>query len=124
MGLFSFGSKKQDAKSVNWVHLDAENKLNDLIKESNDKPVMFFKHSTRCSISSMALSRLESNWDLEDAVIPVYLDLIAHRDLSNKLVEVFTVDHQSPQIILVKDGISVLDISHSEISVDAVKKSL
>ena len=123
MGLFSFNKKNENVIPIPWVRLDSEAHLNDLIEESNEQPVMFFKHSTRCSISSMALSRLEKDWDLEN-VTPVYLDLLTYRPLSNKLEEVFNVFHQSPQIILVKNGKSVLDISHSQISVDALKNHL
>ena len=123
MGLFSFGGKKEGVEPIKWVQLTSESQIDELIKESNEQPVMFFKHSTRCSISSMALSRLENNWDLKD-ITPVYLDLLTYRPISDKLAEVFAVDHQSPQVILVKDGISVLDISHSQISVDAIKPYL
>ena len=123
MGLFSFGGKKEGVEPIKWVQLTSESQIDVLIKESNHQPVMFFKHSTRCSISSMVLSRLESNWDLSE-VTPVYLDLLTYRPISNKLAEVFAVDHQSPQVILVKDGISVADLSHSQITVDAIKPYL
>ena len=123
MGLFSFGGKKEGVEPIKWVQLTSESQLDELIKESNLQPVMFFKHSTRCSISSMALSRLENNWNLTD-VTPVYLDLLTYRPISNKLAEVFAVDHQSPQVILVKDGMSVIDLSHSQITVDAIKPYL
>ena len=122
MGLFSFGSKS--AENIKWVQLTNENQLPSLLEESNHRAVMFFKHSTRCSISSMAKSRLENDWDLDEEVTPVYLDLISYRSLSNLLAEKFGVQHESPQIILVKDGMATYNASHSQISVNDIKKSL
>lgn len=122
MGLFSFGTKSES--QIKWVHFKDENELPSFLEESNHKTVMFFKHSTRCSISSMAKSRLESEWDLDEEVTPIYLDLISYRNLSNLLADKFGVQHESPQIILVKEGIAVYDASHSQISVSDIKKSL
>ena len=80
--------------------------------------MVVFKHSTRCSISAMALNRMERDYDAEKLPnIPVYyLDLIAHRDVSNAIAETFGVMHQSPQVLLIKDGQSVYDESHMGIS--------
>lgn len=122
MGLFSFGSSKTGA-SVKWVNFIEEAQLDEFIKESNERPVLFFKHSIRCSISSMAKSRLEAHWDIEN-VTPVYLDLINFRSLSNLLAEKFVVEHESPQIILVKNGQSIYNASHNQISVDDIKNNL
>ncbi len=122
MGLFSFGSKSH--QNVKWVHFSDEQQLSQFIEESNHKTVMFFKHSTRCSISSMAKSRLENDWDLDEEVTPIYVDLIAHRNISNLLADKFAVQHESPQIILVKDGISIYDTSHNQISVGDIKNQL
>lgn len=122
MGLFSFGASKKE-QNINWVKFTNAEQLKEFIQESNEQPVMFFKHSIRCSISSMALNRVESDWDLED-VTPVYLDLINFRNLSNLLAETFEVEHQSPQVILVKDGKSIYNASHNQISVASIKMNL
>ncbi len=122
MGLFSFGASKKE-QNINWVKFTNEEQLKEFIQESNEHPVMFFKHSIRCSISSMAMNRVESDWDLED-VTPVYLDLINFRNLSNLLAETFEVEHQSPQVILVKDGKSIYNASHNQISVASIKMNL
>lgn len=122
MGLFSFGSSKK-GPSIKWVNFTDSNQLNELIKESNQQPVLFFKHSIRCSISSMAKSRLESDWDVE-GVTPVYLDLINFRSLSDLLAEKFNVEHQSPQVLLIKEGQCVYNASHNQISVASLKNNL
>ncbi|MFT4601635.1 MAG: bacillithiol system protein YtxJ [Arenicella sp.] len=122
MGLFSFGSKS--AENIKWTRFDNEQQLSQFIEESNHKTIMFFKHSTRCSISSMAKSRLENDWDLDEQVTPIYVDLIANRNISSLLANKFAVQHESPQIILVRDGISVYDTSHNQISVKEIKNHL
>ncbi len=123
MGLFNFGSSKKN--EMNWHRLNSMEDLDAAVKLSFEKPVMLFKHSTRCSISSMALNRTESGWNLsEDKVVPYYLDLIAHRDVSDAIADKLNVFHQSPQMILVKNGEAVMDASHNEIRVELVKKAL
>ncbi|MFT5821562.1 MAG: bacillithiol system protein YtxJ [Crocinitomix sp.] len=128
MGFFGFGSKKrsEDNVSVKWLRLNGSEELDQLIqKESFEKPVMLFKHSTRCSISSMALNRLENYWDIdEDTLQPVYLDLIAYRDLSNKIAADLGVAHQSPQLLIVKNGKCTYQASHSQIDVEAIKQNI
>ena len=123
MGLFGIRNKKSSSNSINWVQFTNENQLGEFIEESKHTPVLFFKHSTRCSISAMAKYRLESDWDIEN-ITPVYLDLLRYRPISNKLAEEFGVHHESPQVILIKDGMAVLDLSHSQITVNAIKKGL
>ncbi len=126
MGLFSFGNKERKVSSLKWIRLTEASDLDQLIeKESFVKPVVLFKHSTRCSISAMALNRLENEWDLEEeACVPVYLDLIAYRPISNKMADDLQITHQSPQILVVKDGKCVYNSSHSQINVRDIKDAL
>ena len=126
MGFFGFGSKKETKPVIDWVKLQTEEQLDQLIKkDSFEKPVILFKHSTRCSISAMAIHRLENQWDIdEEAVIPVYLDLIRFREVSNKIANDLGVVHQSPQILIVKNGACTYQSSHSQIEVRAIKNNL
>jgi bacillithiol system protein YtxJ len=102
---------------MNWTSLNTVEQL-DSIKQKNGYSVIF-KHSTRCSISMMAKRRFELDWDRLPAEIPLYfLDLIQHRDISGKIAADFSVHHESPQLLLIKDGECILDQSHGEISVD------
>ena len=81
-----------------------------------DKLVAVFKHSTRCSISSAALNRMEQKWTYDDQdVIAFYLDLISHREVSNEIAQRYQVYHESPQLLLIKDGKCVYDSSHMAI---------
>ncbi|SMD42240.1 bacillithiol system protein YtxJ [Aquiflexum balticum DSM 16537] len=103
---------------MNWERIENVSQLEALKKESQDKPVLIFKHSSRCSISSMAFDRLNRNWKEADfeKVSPYFLDLISYRDISNKIAQEFGVYHQSPQVILIKNGKAVYDNSHMGIS--------
>lgn len=100
-----------------WHDLLSTEQVDQAVQNSAHKPVVFFKHSIRCSISTMAMNRLK-NLDqsaLEKADF-YYLDLIAHRPVSNYIAEKLQVYHESPQIIVVKNGECTYDASHMEIS--------
>jgi bacillithiol system protein YtxJ len=80
---------------------------------------IIFKHSTRCSISLITKKRLEMDWTFLPDNIPVYfLDLINYRDISNTVADIFKVHHESPQLLLIKDGECVYETSHGEISME------
>lgn len=102
---------------MNWTLLESDLELDSIRKKPGYS--IIFKHSTRCSISMMAKRRFEMDWEKFPAEIPLYfLDLIKHRDLSNQIATDFFVHHESPQLLLIKDGECVLDLSHGEVSVD------
>lgn len=103
---------------MDWLTLNNITQLEGIKESSKEKPVLIFKHSTRCSISSMAYDRLRRNWKEEDTqkVTPYYLDLISYRDISNAISSTFAIDHESPQVILIKDGVAIYDNSHMGIS--------
>ena len=82
---------------------------------------LIFKHSTRCSVSLMAKRRFEMDWSIIPGNTSLYfLDLISYRDISAQIAETFQVNHESPQILLIKNGDCILDASHSDISADEV----
>lgn len=108
---------------MHWKPLKDESTIDAIIAASSTKPQVIFKHSTRCSISSMAKSRLDRSIE-PDGVDFYYLDLIADRPLSNKVSEIFSVAHESPQILLIKNGECVYDESHSGISMDEIEEQV
>ncbi|WP_276499630.1 bacillithiol system redox-active protein YtxJ [Pontibacter litorisediminis] len=111
---------------MNWHPLTSVEQLDEIMEESKHTPVVIFKHSTACSISSTAKSRLERQWAGAglDHIKPYYLDLLSYRPVSNEVAEVLQVRHQSPQLLLVQDGACTYDASHLGISVDALKKQV
>lgn len=111
---------------INWNSLTQQNQLQDIITESKESPVVIFKHSTSCSISATAKNRLERQWSDAglEGVKPYYLDLLAYRPISNLIAQTFAVEHQSPQLLLIKDGVCQYDASHLGINLNEVKKSI
>ena len=128
MSLFKniFGSSEEGNQSskIEWRQLTDLGQLNEIIDLSNEKAVLIFKHSTRCSISRMALKQFENEFDLEGSVTPYFLDLLNHRDISQEIATRFDVYHQSPQLLLIKEGKSVYDASHSDIDALELKGRL
>lgn len=122
-----FGNSEQTdspKSNVNWTELTDVAQLMEIVAISNEKPVIIFKHSTRCSISRMALKQFEREFDLNDTVDAYFLDLIAHRDISNEIASTFNVYHESPQLILIRNGKAIYDVSHSDIDAAALKAKL
>ena len=106
---------------MNWITLTSESQLEQIKATSAEAPVFIFKHSTRCSISSMVKSRLERA-GLPQGMNFYYLDLINHRTLSNKIADEYAVQHESPQVLLIRNGECVYDESHNGISMDELKE--
>ena len=122
MGIFSFLKSEDSEKAAfDWKQLTEESQLQEIIEASKVKPQVLFKHSTRCSISSMALTRFEREGKelLNDADV-YYLDLITYRPISNAIAEELNVVHQSPQAIVLVGGKVIYDASHSDISATTI----
>jgi bacillithiol system protein YtxJ len=105
---------------MNWIQLTDATQLQEIKEKSKAKPQVIFKHSTRCSISSMAKGRLERSTPPHEADF-YYLDLITYRSISNKVAEEFKVYHESPQVLVIKNGQCTYDESHASISMDEIK---
>jgi len=107
--------------NMNWKILDKEEQLNVIKEASFNKTQLIFKHSTRCIISKMALKNFESDFNSEDTIDAYYLNLITYRNISNEIAETFNVEHQSPQILVIKNGVVVYNESHEGIDAKALK---
>lgn len=108
---------------MNWIPLTTEAQLDEIVQLSDTKPTLIFKHSTRCSISSTALGRLERAWDAEESPA-YYLDLITYRPISAAIAEKFAVEHQSPQVLVIKQGKCTYSATHWDIAMDEIKPYL
>lgn len=122
MNIFSniFGSSENQNErnsNVNWVSLTTVEQFNEIVALSAEQPVLIFKHSTTCGISRMAMKQFEREFNLQDKVTPYYLDLLNYRAISNEVATHFGVMHQSPQLLVIKDGKSIYDASHSAIDI-------
>jgi len=112
--------------SKQWIPLQRTAQLEEIRQASFDKPVVIFKHSTTCSISQMALGRWERSWQAQPGtpLEAYFLDLRQFRDVSNAVAATFDVPHESPQVLLVRDGKAVLDRSHYDIRFEDVAEAI
>jgi bacillithiol system protein YtxJ len=116
-----FGSKKDNAKEekkqVPWIALTSLGQLDDIERDSASRPQLIFKHSTTCGVSRMVLNMFEKNPLLrEDSMDLYFLDLHRHRGVSNEIAQKFQVSHQSPQLLVIKNGQTVVHGSHGMIT--------
>ncbi len=110
--------------NINWIQFTDLKQLNEIQEVSNQKPVIIFKHSTTCSISRMALKNFEREYSLQEKVDAYFLDLLNFRAISNEIASRFEVVHQSPQLLLIKNGKSVYDVSHDSIDAELLKAKI
>ncbi|APZ47264.1 cytosolic protein [Polaribacter reichenbachii] len=125
MGIFDnlFGGK-DDEKSknvketfLNWLPLTSLDQLEEIKKQSETESILIFKHSTRCGISSMVIKQFEKLFKEEHKNLKVYyLDLLSYRNISDEIGYQFQVMHQSPQLLVIKNGVSVHNASHYDIT--------
>jgi bacillithiol system protein YtxJ len=106
---------------MNWQELNSEIQVDEIVDISASNPVLIFKHSTSCSISSMALSRFERHWkSVGVKVDPFFLNLLKFRAVSNYVSSRFNITHESPQVLLIKEGKCIYHASHNAIDVEEI----
>lgn len=109
---------------ISWKVLTEQAQIQDLIQTSYKQPCVIFKHSTRCSVSAVAKYRLESAWNfVADEITPYFLDVISRRALSNEVAKAFEVYHESPQLLLIRNGECIYEASHLDISSQDLRDS-
>lgn len=108
---------------MNWTPLTTEDQLQHI--KNSPRSQLIFKHSTRCAISMMARKRFELEWEVIPETTSLYfLDLIKYREISNQVATLFQVHHESPQLLIVKDGQCILEQSHGDISATEAAEAL
>ena len=122
--LFGTSSKSKDVKQLPWIALCSISQLDTIVKESKAKIQIIFKHSTRCGISRMVLSQFEADYDINCNADLYYLDILSYRDISDQLGYKFQVLHQSPQLLIIKNGAVIDHESHGAISNLDIKQFL
>ena len=86
-------------------------------KESFNQPQLIYKHSTTCSLSQSAWDELkQSDFEIN------YLDLLAYRSISNAIEAKYNILHESPQVLVIKDGVCIYNESHWRIKNDLIAK--
>ena len=118
-------SKESQNENVEakFFTLNAMEQFDEIDEISHTKPVVLFKHSTRCIISRTVLKQFDTEFQFtEDKIAWYLLDLLNYRDLSNEIANRYNVVHQSPQIVVIRNGKAVFNESHDSISVEDLKK--
>jgi bacillithiol system protein YtxJ len=108
---------------MNWITLNSEEQLRQLNDDSSEKPQIIYKHSTRCSISTIVKNRIDRN-NPPEGVDFYFLDIINHRQISNKIANDYDIHHESPQLLIIRDGKCIYDESHTSIHMDEVESVL
>jgi bacillithiol system protein YtxJ len=123
MGIFNkiFGSSEAsetpETSKVPWIPLTEMAQLDTIEETSKTMPVAIFKHSTRCGISKMVINQFERSYDLEARQMQLYyLDLLNYRPISQEIAARFQVWHESPQLLIIKNGVTIAHASHSQIN--------
>ena len=116
--MFSFLNKTDNnSSSFPWKNVESVDLLNSLM--NSDKPVLLFKHSTRCIISKTVKARFETM--AKDSSTDMYLvHVIEERPYSNHIAETSGVTHQSPQVLVFKSGECLYNASHDGILDDPI----
>lgn len=123
-----FGSAKDESKQTTsaglpWEMLESVEQLHNIISNSNKKPKVIFKHSTRCGISRMVLKTFENGYSLKGGEAGFYLlDLLNHREVSNAIATELSVTHQSPQIVVLRNELVIHTDSHHGIDIHKVEE--
>jgi|TARA_B110000259_G_scaffold38375_1_gene43721 bacillithiol system protein YtxJ len=129
MGLFNkiLGSKVKEEKetNVNWIPLNSLEQIKTIKELSKSETILVFKHSTRCGISGMVIKRFENLFDSSMNNIKVYyLDLLNFRAISDEVGYSFQAQHQSPQLLIIRNEVAVLNVSHYDITTVNIQKHL
>ena len=129
MGLFNriLGSKQKVEKEtfVNWIPFNSLDQIKMIKELSKSETIFIFKHSTRCGISSMVIKRFESLFEISMKNVKVfYLDLLSFRTISDEVGLSFKVEHQSPQLLIIRNEVAVKDASHHDITSININKYL
>ena len=114
---------KEEIKKVPWKEITDIEMLEEISQGSYKRPAAILKHSTSCGISRMVLRQFEKDFNIDPEKVDLYfLDLLRYREISNKIASKFNVPHESPQLIIVKEGRVVYDASHGAIAAESLNQ--
>ena len=112
-----FGSSEpKEEKILPWIALNSIDQLDAIAEKSQGKTQLIFKHSTRCGISRMVMNQFVTSYDLDLNADLYYLDLLSYREVSNEVGYKFQVMHESPQLLVIRNGVVVEHASHGGIN--------
>lgn len=111
--LFRNRSEADKLNSIGWIKLESVTDIDQIIDQSKINTIVIFKHSSRCGISSIVLRKFEKQTILvSDQTNFHLLNVIQHRNISNEICKLFSVHHESPQLLIIKKGKVIAHASH------------
>ncbi len=115
-----------NSKIMKWSKISTLDQIDQIRRESTENPILIFKYSSRCSLSRLALDRLERNWQEAEmrGIKSYFLDLITYREISNRIAHEFDVEHESPQILIIENEKSIYDRSHMGIDYQQIREAV
>ena len=100
-----------------WIPLTNSEQLEDIEVLSKGKVQVIFKYSTRCGINRIVMKEFEKAYESSEQDFDFYfLDILSFRSVSNTIATRFEVIHESPQVLVIKNGAAIAHASHSEIN--------
>lgn len=115
--IFGASGEPKEEKVLPWITLSDVSQLKTINDKSSTKTQVIFKHSTRCGISRMVMNQFVDAYDLTENDLDLYyLDLLNYREVSNEVGFKFQIMHESPQLLVVKNGVVVAHASHGAIN--------
>jgi bacillithiol system protein YtxJ len=102
----------------NFLRIQDQKSLDRLFSESKQRPILLFKHSNSCPISSRAYREMEK---LDDVNL---LEVQTACELSREVAAITGVRHETPQVIVLKDGRAVWNASHYDVNANSVSEAL
>jgi len=102
-----------------FIKVTETKSLDDLTNRSKDRPIVIFKHSLTCPISASAYDEM-TEFDGEVALVEVQRS----RELSAEIENRLGVAHESPQVIVLRNGQVAWNASHFKITANAVAEAV
>jgi bacillithiol system protein YtxJ len=110
---------------MNWINIENSQDIDAILEKSKTIPCLIFKHSTRCHMSEMSKYIIETEWNLDEEQLQAYcLDILKHKNLAAEIADRLNEHHQSPQVLLIKDGECFYEESHLEINYEEIEEQI
>ncbi|MDZ7805670.1 MAG: bacillithiol system redox-active protein YtxJ [Gracilimonas sp.] len=120
-----FNNNTVDEDYLQWRRLSTFSDVKKLNDASHSKFQLIYKHSTRCATSYFALKNLQNFPEEKLQKLDLYIiDVISQRQLSHEISEYFKVRHESPQVIILKDGQLIWNASHGDVRTEVILKAI
>ena len=102
----------------------AINNLDQVLEISREKPVLILKHSNTCPISARSKTQVDSFLAKRNGIEAYLVVVQKERGMSNEIERILGITHQSPQVLIVRDGKAVTALSHFRISENSLSRAL